>query len=85
MTNDEELKYLEMLDAMAEAVHVIDSDFRILFQNRVVRQWNDGLGLGGDPIGRSLFDAYPFLRSASGTSTGRSSRAGGSWSRRRPR
>ena len=61
MTNDEELKYLEMLDAMAEAVHVIDSDFRILFQNRVVRQWNDGLGLGGDPIGRSLFDAYPFL------------------------
>jgi diguanylate cyclase (GGDEF)-like protein/PAS domain S-box-containing protein len=61
MTNDEELKYLEMLDAMDEAVHVIDRDYRVLFQNRVVRRWRDTLGVDEEAIGRSLFDVYPFL------------------------
>jgi diguanylate cyclase (GGDEF)-like protein/PAS domain S-box-containing protein len=61
MTNDEERKYFEMLDAMDEAVHIVDLDFRLLFQNRVVRQWQEGLGIAGDPIGRSLFDVYSFL------------------------
>jgi len=61
MTNDEELKYFEMLDAMDEAIHVIDSDFRILFLNRMVRQWQGGLGISTDVIGRNIFDVYPFL------------------------
>jgi diguanylate cyclase (GGDEF)-like protein/PAS domain S-box-containing protein len=61
MIDDEELKYFEMLDAVDEAVHVIDSDFRILFLNRMVRQWQEGLGIGADVIGRNLFDVYPFL------------------------
>jgi len=57
----EERKYFEMLDAMDEAVHVIDGDFRILFQNRVVRRWGRELGLPGEAIGRNLFEIYPFL------------------------
>jgi diguanylate cyclase (GGDEF)-like protein/PAS domain S-box-containing protein len=61
VTSDEEVKYLEMLDAMDEAVHVIDRDFRILFQNRVVRRWKGVLGVSEDVVGRSLFDVYPFL------------------------
>jgi diguanylate cyclase (GGDEF)-like protein/PAS domain S-box-containing protein len=61
VTNEEERKYFEMLDAMDEAVHVIDRDFRLLFQNRVVRQWQEGIGLAGDAVGRGLFDVYPFL------------------------
>lgn len=61
MTSDEERKYFEMLDALDEAVHVIDSEFRIVFQNRLARQWQESLGIGADVIGRIIFDAYPFL------------------------
>jgi len=61
MAHDEELRYFEMLDAMDEAVHVIDRDLRILFQNRLVRQWQKNLGVEGDVVGRSLFEVYPFL------------------------
>jgi diguanylate cyclase (GGDEF)-like protein/PAS domain S-box-containing protein len=61
VTSKEELKYLEMLDAMEEAVHIIDREFRILFQNRVVRRWKDRLGVPENAIGMVLFDVYPFL------------------------
>ncbi|HWR96849.1 MAG TPA: diguanylate cyclase [Candidatus Methanoperedens sp.] len=61
MASDEERKYFEILEAMDEAVHVIDGDFRILFQNRLVRQWQERLGLRGEAVGRSLFEVYPFL------------------------
>ena len=61
MTGDEAQRYFEMLEAMDEAVHVIDADFRILFQNGRVRQWQRQLGVAGDAVGRGLFEAYPFL------------------------
>jgi diguanylate cyclase (GGDEF)-like protein/PAS domain S-box-containing protein len=61
MTNAEELKYFEMLDAMDEVVHVVDRDLRFLFQNRVARQWQNSLHVEGDVIGRSLVDVYSFL------------------------
>jgi diguanylate cyclase (GGDEF)-like protein/PAS domain S-box-containing protein len=61
MTGDEENKYFEMLDAVDEAVHVIDADFRILFQNRALRRWQEELGIAGDAVGSDLFAFYPFL------------------------
>lgn len=57
----EEKQYFEMLDAMDEAVHVIDEGFRILFQNGAVRRWQRELGIPGEAVGRNLFEAYPFL------------------------
>jgi diguanylate cyclase (GGDEF)-like protein/PAS domain S-box-containing protein len=61
MTGGEEQKYHEMLDAMDEAVHVIDAEFRILFENRTVREWQRRFGIGGETVGRGLFEVYPFL------------------------
>jgi diguanylate cyclase (GGDEF)-like protein/PAS domain S-box-containing protein len=61
MSSDEERKYFEMLDAMDEAVHVIDADLRILFQNRMARQWHQRFGTGDDAVGRNLFEVYDFL------------------------
>jgi len=53
--------YGEALDAIGQPVHVVDRDLRILFFNEAFRRWNQSLGLGEDPTGERLADAFPFL------------------------
>lgn len=53
--------YRDTLDAMADTIHVVDRDLRILLVNARFRVWIGGFGLDTDPIGRNLFEVFPFL------------------------
>lgn len=49
------------LDAVADAVHVVDRDLRILWINARFRQWMKMLGIPGELVGRTVFEVFPFL------------------------
>jgi len=52
----------DLLDAMDDAVHVVDKDLRIKFFNKSFRKWNKELKLPHiDVIGKNIFELFPFL------------------------
>jgi len=58
---ESEREYLAALDAMPDAVHVIDAGLRILVANRGLGRWLRDLGLDPDIVGKTLPQAFPFL------------------------
>ncbi|MFC1594603.1 PAS domain S-box protein [Candidatus Omnitrophota bacterium] len=58
---ESELQYRTTLDSMADAIHVVDEELRIIILNKTFRQWNERLGLAVDVVGKSIFDIFPFL------------------------
>lgn len=56
-----EAQYRTTIDSLGDAMHVIDSEFRILLANTRLKQWLGGLNLDQDPVGRGVFEAFPFL------------------------
>ncbi len=56
-----EQQYRETLRAMGDAIHVVDRDLRILLFNTAFEQWCRDLGLESRPLGRTVFEAFPFL------------------------
>jgi PAS domain S-box-containing protein len=58
---ESEEQYRTTLDLMADGIHVVDCDLRILLFNSSFRQWCLELGLETDVIGRRLPDVFPFL------------------------
>lgn len=56
-----EEQYRTTLDAMADAIHAVDRDLQIVLVNRALQQWCHELGLDRDIVGRSVFEAFPFL------------------------
>ncbi|MFA5146189.1 MAG: PAS domain S-box protein [Candidatus Omnitrophota bacterium] len=58
---ESEAQYRTMTDSMADFIHVVDKDLRILVFNRAFKRWNKELGLETSVIGRGLFEIYPFL------------------------
>jgi PAS domain S-box-containing protein len=61
---ESERQYRTTLDSMADAIHLVDSDLRILLVNKVFEKWNKELGLDTDFIGRTPFEVFPFLSDA---------------------
>ena len=64
---EDNLRYSEeqcrmTLDSMPDAIHVVDSDFKILLINKTFKKWLKVLGLNSDVIGKSIFDVFPFLK-----------------------
>ena len=57
--------YGAALDLLDEPLHVVDQDLRIVLFNRAFARWCGELGLrlGESPLGRELFEAFPFLSS----------------------
>jgi two-component system, cell cycle sensor histidine kinase and response regulator CckA len=53
--------YHTILDSMAESIHIIDRDFRIVFINKQFRQGLKDRGIDLDVTGRRLREAFPFL------------------------
>lgn len=52
----------EALDAVEDAVHVVDADFRLLILNRTTRKWCRALKIPLDSvIGKTVFETFPFL------------------------
>ncbi len=58
--NSEE-QYRSTIDAMSDLIHVVDPDLRIVLVNRQGRAWMTELGIDSDPVGRTVFEAFPFL------------------------
>ncbi|MDP3790193.1 MAG: GAF domain-containing protein, partial [Candidatus Omnitrophota bacterium] len=56
-----ELQYRTTINAIADAVHVVDSGLRIVLCNAALKDFNSKLGLETDVIGKTIFEIYPFL------------------------
>jgi PAS domain S-box-containing protein len=54
-------QYRSTIDSMPDAIHVIDTDMRLVLLNKAFRKWNRELGLATDVVGKSLFEVFPFL------------------------
>jgi len=57
-----ELQYRSTLDSLADAVHVVDTDLRLVLVNRSFQAWTQELGLSVRAApGTPLFEVFPFL------------------------
>jgi len=62
LLKDSEEKYRTTLNYMPDAIHVVDSDLKIILFNVIFSKWNKKLGLATDVIGKSIFEVFPFLQ-----------------------
>lgn len=61
MLRESEEQYRTTLESMADPLHVVDSDLRIVLMNEAFRSWGRELGITEDTIGKTIFEVYPFL------------------------
>jgi PAS domain S-box-containing protein len=58
---ESEEKYRSILDALPDAVSVVDRDLNVTFANIQLRSWLRTLGFSDDITGKPLMEAFPFL------------------------
>ncbi|MFX0022520.1 MAG: PAS domain S-box protein [Candidatus Hermodarchaeota archaeon] len=58
---ESEQQYLKILNSLNDAMHVVDKDLRIIFQNPAMYQWLKFLDINPDIKGKTIFEAFPFL------------------------
>lgn len=58
---DSELRYRSIIDSMADAIHVVDRELKLLAVNPALIQWNKALGIETNVMGRTVFEVFPFL------------------------
>jgi len=58
---ESERNYHTTIDAMADAVHVVDKQMRLVIFNNAFKKWNKELGFKTDVLGKTMFEAFPFL------------------------
>ncbi|MBI5680466.1 MAG: GAF domain-containing protein [Methanobacterium sp.] len=58
---ESEMQYHTTVDSIDDALHVIDTDFKLVLFNDSLVTWNKELRLKTDIIGDYLFDIFPFL------------------------
>ena len=51
------------VDALDDAIHVVDRDLRLLLVNRRLRSWAREMGVGQELIGRPVFEVLPIIPS----------------------
>jgi PAS domain S-box-containing protein len=56
-----EEKYRSILDALPDAVSVVDRELNVTFANIRLRSWLGTLGLSDNIIGKPILEAFPFL------------------------
>ena len=49
------------LQSMADAVHVVDRDLRIVLFNKKFKEWCEELGLKVEAVGQTVFEVFPIL------------------------
>jgi PAS domain S-box-containing protein len=60
LRNSEKQYYLT-INALADTIHVVDRDLRILLINNAFREWTKKLGLDVEAVGKKIFEVFPFL------------------------
>ena len=58
---ESERQYHTALDAMHDPIHVADADLRIVMVNQAFLHWLTGQGIDHSVLGKTVFDAFPFL------------------------
>ena len=58
---DSEHQYRMALDAMGDAITLVDAELRITLANKIIKEWCIVLGISPNIEGLSLFDAFPFF------------------------
>ena len=58
---ESERQYRTALEAMRDPVHVADADLRIVMVNQAFGRWLRENGLADAVLGRTVFEAFPFL------------------------
>jgi PAS domain S-box-containing protein len=56
-----ENQYRMIINSMGDAIHVINSDLRIILTNAAFSTWLNQLNLKTDLVGRTVQEAFPFL------------------------
>jgi PAS domain S-box-containing protein len=56
-----EKQYRTSLDSMQEGMHLVNKKLEILYANKSLIELTQNLGLQNDVIGKSIFEAFPFL------------------------
>ena len=56
-----EKRYRATIDSLAEAIHMVGPDLRIILANRAFTVWAARMGLRGGLVGRTVRTAFPFL------------------------
>ncbi|UCG34910.1 MAG: PAS domain S-box protein [Candidatus Omnitrophota bacterium] len=60
---ESEERYRLTIDSIADAIHVIDSELRIILINKAFLRWCEQLGISKKVIGKRVLEAFPFLPS----------------------
>lgn len=58
---ESESRYRSTIDSMADAIHVVDKDLKVIMINDSFKAWCRELGLPADCDGRPIFELFPFL------------------------
>jgi PAS domain S-box-containing protein len=58
---ESEVQYRSTIEAMSDAIHVIDKDMIIILANPAFTYWLDILDHDNDVVGHNLFEVFPFL------------------------
>jgi PAS domain S-box-containing protein len=56
-----EYQYRSTIDALGDAIHVVDTKLNIMLTNQVFKDWNKKMGLSSEAVGKSIFKIYPYL------------------------
>ncbi len=56
-----EAQYRTTLDSMGDVIHLTDLQHRVLLGNTSFHRWMEKLHPGLDPIGKSIFELFPFI------------------------
>ncbi len=60
---ESEEQYRTMINSLADPLEVVDRDLKILLINPAFESWLEDLGIEKDVVGRTIFEAFPFLSS----------------------
>ncbi|MFB3895538.1 MAG: PAS domain S-box protein [bacterium] len=56
-----EQEYRATLNAMGDAIHVVDTNLKIILMNQPFLNWLPVIGSECNPIGKTVFEVFPFL------------------------
>jgi len=56
-----EEKYRLLFESIADPIHVVDADLKILYMNPAFERWLKSLGLDSNVVGKTSVEAWPFI------------------------
>ncbi|MCX5772780.1 MAG: PAS domain-containing protein, partial [Candidatus Hydrogenedentes bacterium] len=61
LLRESDARYRTTINSLADGIHLVDSEMRIVLANGSFREWLDSVGADQDIIGKPIMEALPFL------------------------